>query len=215
MKGRLEFEGETLIMNLGNYWPDKVTKPRKEGYIQEAFASADALIDEEVEWRLRQIYSKKECQDLIGELNFQRGRVNFDGIVMLEILKYKGLIDDGFMQKVRKFKKARNLVLHNKYAEYALVIGNQNKKYSTQEELDELVNKEVDLWLNEALEIFDKLFDLTYEISKDIETDPNFYFSADFYKKHPRGELAQRRYPKQGSKPKKSKKHGTKNIRSN
>lgn len=171
-------------------WSKLVYSPFREGHILEAFASADALIDDLIETNIRQLYSDAKCQDLINEIHFLRGRVNFDSLVLLEILKSKTAVDEEFVNRVRQFKKARNLVVHSPEGEYALVIG--IKKYSSQEELDEMAEKEARMWIGAAYEIFAELLDVSRKISRNQE----YYFSKEFYGKNPRSEIAKRNYPK-------------------
>jgi len=171
-------------------WSERVQKPFQEGRIVEAFASADALIDASTDSLLRHIYSDFNSQDLINEIQLLRGRVNFDGIILLEILKSKTVVDEALVGKVRNFKKARNLVVHNPEGEYKLVLGNQELKYSTQDELDTLTLAESRKWLSQAFEAF-----LEFErIFRSI--DPAYYLSTKFYEKNPRGKVAQKQYPK-------------------
>jgi len=192
MIGRVHFKSPGYIWMDIN-WVELVDNPFREGRVIEAFTSADALIDDSIESCLRQMYNDFECQDLINEIHYLRNRVYFDGLVLLEILKSKGAVDDTFIQKVRRFKKARNLVTHNVKGEYALIIGNPEKKYSSQEELDKQVDKESKVWLSEAYDIFEKLF----EISKEIGKNREYYFSEEFYREHPREKIAKKRFPKQ------------------
>ncbi|GEM_PF-5387912 len=172
-------------------WQNLVYKPFNEGRIIEAFATADAIIDDFIESCLRNIYSDHRSQDLINEIHFLRGRVNFDGMILLEILKSKTVVDETFVNEVRMFKRARNLVLHSKEGEYALILGNQDFKYSNQEELDKFVLTESRKWISNARVIFDKLSDICVETCK----NPDYYFSEEFYKKNPRGKIAQKEFP--------------------
>ena len=192
MKGRVIFSEKGYIgMNID--WSELVNKPFGEGRIMEAFASADAIIDSSIESCLRQIYETNKCQDLINEIHRLRGRVNFDGMILLEILKSKTVVTKDFVKKVRKFKLARNLILHNKEGEYALVIGNPDIKYLSQKELDDKVVNESKKWISFAYDLFFELI----EISKNlIDIDINYYFSNEFYKNNPRGKQAARKFPK-------------------
>ncbi|MFH1506262.1 MAG: hypothetical protein ABIE94_04745 [archaeon] len=191
MKGRIKFTPPSYIgMNID--WNELVTKPFQEGRIIEAFASADALIDEEIESCLRQIYYDFKCQDLINEMHILRGKVNFDGLILLEILKSKTIVDEPFVQRVRQFKLARNLVLHNQEGEYALIVGNLDIAYNSQEELDNTMLKEAKKWIGEGFEIFNDLI----ENSRELDKNKEYYFSHEFYKKNPRGKQVKRKFPK-------------------
>ena len=192
MKGRVSFTPPSYI-GMSIDWNELVDKPFKEGRIIEAFASADAIIDSSIESCLRQIYHDYKCQDLINEINLIRGRVNFDGLILLEILKSKTVVIEEFVQKVRQFKRARDLVLHNQEGEYSLVVGNSELSYSSQEELDIKVEIEAKKWIGKAFDIFLGL----HEISKKLSENASYYFSHDFYTKNPRGKQAQQRFPKE------------------
>lgn len=172
-------------------WQSLVTEPAEKGYFGEAFASADALIDDTIETCLRCIYSSNECQDLINELHYQRSRANFDGLVILEILKSKTLLDESLIDKVRHFKKARNLVLHDTQGEYALVVLNPHITYATQEEFDAAAAAEAFRWLSVAQEIYR----LLNQKMDDAVADPAKFFSSAFYKANPRGKMIAKKFP--------------------
>jgi hypothetical protein len=191
MKGRVKFTHPSSIgMNID--WNELVNKPFNEGRILEAFASADAIIDSSIEFCLRQIYSNSKCQDLINEIHLIRGSVNFDGLILIRILKSKTVVSEGFLQKVLHFKKARNLILHNIEGEYSFVIGNPSILYSSQKELDVAVENESKRLIGNAFNIYMEL----YETSKKIHNNPEYYFSHEFYKKNPRGKQAKSKFPK-------------------
>lgn len=183
MKDRVNFSPPSYI-GMDINWVELVDKPFNERYIIQAFASADAIIDSFIESCLRQIYEDFKCQDLINELHLLRSRASFDGLVLLEILKSKTIVDETFYQKVLNFKKTRNLVSHNQEGEYSLVIGNPSFRYSSQEELNKLMLQEAKKWILTAYEIFEKLI----EISKTLSQNKDCYFSEDFYRKNPRGQ---------------------------
>ena len=191
MKGRVNFTPPSNI-GMSIDWNELVNKPFMEGRIIEAFASADSIIDDSIECCLRQIYKDFKCQDLINEIHLLRGRVNFDGMVLLEVLKSKTIVAEIFVQRVRQFKSARNLVLHNQEGEYALVIGNPSITYNSQDELDEKVIEEAKKWIQIGFDIFKDLNDKSKELNKNRD----YYFSNDFYQKKPRGEQAKRKFPK-------------------
>lgn len=195
MRGRVSFTPPSYI-GMSIDWNELVDKPFKEGRILEAFASADAIIDNFVESCLRQVYDDSKSQDLINEIHMLRGRVNFDGLILLEILKSKTVVDDVFVQKVRQFKLARNLCMHDQAGEYALVIGNPAIQYSSQEELDKAVGAESRKWISIAYEIFNDLTDVMMTTDKNKE----YYFSDKFYQEHPRGKVAKQKFPKEPKK---------------
>lgn len=188
MKGRVKFKDGTISQAFN--WIELVEKPFHDGRVIEAFASADAILDAQAEALLRHIYSDHKSQDLINEMHLIRSRVNFDGLTLFEILNSKTVISTELIDKIRQFKKARNLVLHNTEGEYSLVIGNAAVKYSDQEELDSLVTKESKKWLIIGFEIFVELYEVTGRI------DPEYYFSVEFYHANPRGKMAQKLSPK-------------------
>ena len=183
MKDRVNFSPPSYI-GMDINWAELVDKPFNEGYIIQAFASADAIIDSFIESCLRQIYEDFKCQDLINELHLLRSKANFDGLVLLEILKSKTIVDEAFCQKVLNFKKARNLVSHNQEGEYALIIGNPTFKYNSQEELNKLMLQESKKWIANAFEIFEKLI----QIGKNLSKNKDDYLSEEFYRKNPRGQ---------------------------
>lgn len=183
MSDRVNFSPPNFI-SLSIDWRELVEKPFTEGYIIQAFASADAIIDNFIESCLRQIYEDFKCQDLINELHLFRSKTNFDGLAILNILKSKTIIDDKFCEKVLNFKKARNLVSHNKEGEYSLIIGNPAFKYSSQEDLNNLVIIESKKWIKIAYELFVQLI----EISKTLSENKDYYFSEKFYRENPRGQ---------------------------
>lgn len=156
MKGRVEHDGRFTTISLD--WSKMVLKPAQEGYFQEAFASADALIDDAAESVLRAIYNSNEAQGLINELHKLRGRVNFDGIAVFSVLKNKGALENALLEDVRKFKKARDLVLHNVEAEYKLIDYGERSKMD-QAGLDTEAHRRAMDGLSLAFTIFNKLMD--------------------------------------------------------
>jgi len=194
VKGRVTFNPPGII-GFSFDWDRLVDKPFKEDNINEAFSNADAMIDSSIHGLLRFIYEEDAAQDLLNELIYLRGRVNLDSLIFLEVLKQKKVVDDEFVNKVRQFKKARNLVLHSMDGEYALVIGHPDLKYTSQEELDSLALEISKKWIVEAYEIFLKLFELSSIIDRQKKEDPNYYFSIDFYYKYPHIEFIKKKFP--------------------
>ena len=190
MKGRVIYDPKGTFIFTD--WNDLVSKPLAEGRTAEAIATADAIIDDFTESCLRQLYSDEKSLDLINEIRLLRGRINFDGLILLEILKSKTAVSQAFVQKVRQFKKARDLVLHSPEGEYALVLGNLSLNYSTQEELDLQAEKEARKAIQSAYEIFLELVKTNSELAKNSQR----YFTREFYEKNPRGKVAQQKFPK-------------------
>jgi len=197
MKGRVNFSPPDYI-SMSIDWIELVDKPFKEGRIIEAFASADAIIDSTIESCLRQIYEDSKCQDLINEMHILRGRINFNGLIFLEILKSKTVFNDIFVQRVREFKKARNLILHSQEGEYALVVGNPQINYNSQKELNDKTLEETKKWIGEGFEIFNNIIEKITEVAK----NKNYYFSYEFYQKNPRGKHVKNKFPKESKKKK-------------
>lgn len=196
MKGRVEFQPPGYI-GISIDWQKLVKEPQKEGMYIEAFGSADAIIDCMAESLFRQIYNEDKCQDLINHIHYLRGSVNFDGLIILRILESKSVIDRDFVERVRQFKKARNLVLHNQEAEYRLLYNPDFQFPNTQEEFDELAKKEADKWLDEGLSIF---IDMDRIIREVHEKGSDYYFSIDFYTKNPAKKKLKEMYPKESKK---------------
>jgi len=172
-------------------WKDFVNNPFDAGYYAEAFASADALIDKEIESLLRQIYHDSKCQDLINELHYLRSKTNLQGLVILDILKSKTVIKEALYQRVINFKKARNLVLHEIQREYALIPLQDHKKIKNQEEFDEIAKNYITGLLGEGEKIFQDLS----KVSSSIYQKEEQFFSHDFYQKNPRIKQIKKRYP--------------------
>src|SRR3989344_3607942 len=172
-------------------WEEAVLTPFKSGNFKEAFSMADSLIDSEIESLLREIYQEWKCQDLINEINYLRGRVNFDGLILAEILKSKTVINDTLLERIRNFKKARNLVLHNFEDHYKLIKLSESKDMKD-EEYQEVAKKEASLWIDEALNIWTEL-SLKFREIKEKEKD--YYLSLEFYKANPRIKLMEKGHP--------------------
>jgi len=182
---------EGLILSLN--WDELVLKPAKQGMFKEAFSAADSLIDSTIEYLLRRIYHEHTCQDLISEIHHLRGRVNFDGMILLEILKSKTIVDEHLLQRVRQFKKARDLVLHENRSHYALITFGELEKIKTQGEYDKFAENKANLWLNEASKIDNEIVMKFQEIQ---EKGKEYYFSSEFYNEHPRSAINEQKYPK-------------------
>lgn len=188
------------VISIDIDWQELVLKPTDKGDFAEAFASADAILDNSIESILRQIYSDFKCQDLINELHLLRSKIGFQGLTILEILRNKTVVKQDLYERVLNFKKARNLVLHNIKREYSLVDSEKIKSLKSQKDYNKLAKSEANKWLNEGYSIF---LDLN-ELSNNLNTD-NF-FSHEFYKNNPRGKLSKSIFPKKNkikNKPKK------------
>ena len=190
MKGRVNFDPKGTFMFTD--WNTLVNEPLAEGRAAEAFATADAIIDDFTETALRRLYSDEKSQDLINEIRLLRGRVNFDGLILLEILKSKTAVTDLLVQRVRQFKKARDLVLHSTEGEYALVLGNNSFSYSSQSELDALAQEEAKKAIASAHEIFLELIETNNRLGKNAAR----FFTKEFYEKNPRFKVTQQKFPK-------------------
>ncbi|MFH0701352.1 MAG: hypothetical protein V2A62_02865 [Candidatus Woesearchaeota archaeon] len=187
---KVEKEGGSLFYSLD--WRESVDKPAKEENYKEAFASADSWIDSEIESLLRYMYGENKCQDLINEIHYLRSRVNFDGMMILEILKSKTVVDEEFVNKIREFKKARNLVLHSTRGIYELVRLSEMKDIKD-EEFETEAKERANHWLKIAHEIYIKLGIKFSEIDK---RGKEYYTSDLFYQKNPRLKIFERQHPK-------------------
>ncbi len=172
-------------------WKESVLDPLEAGNFKEAFSMADSLIDSEVESLLRGIYQESKCQDLINEIHYLKGRVNFEGLILAEILKSKTIIDDSLLSRIREFKKARNLVLHNFEGHYKLIKFSELKEIKD-EEYDKVAKDKAVLWINEALKIWTEL---SLKFNEIKQKGKDYYFSHQFYKDNPRGKMIERNYP--------------------
>ncbi len=174
-------------------WKTHVEKPFKASYYNEAFASMDSLIDEELKHLLRQIYNSGEAQDLLNEIEYLRGAVNFDGLQVARILESKTVITGKLVEKIREFKKARNLVLHETSSEYALVF--LNPKYTelkTDEELEKIVLVEASNVKKLADNIYVELRTAGIDLRK---KRAKYFHSNDFFEKNPRIKQIKKRFP--------------------
>lgn len=162
MKSRVEWDGKTSAIAID--WQEFVTIPASQGYFIQAFASADAILDDSVESMLRQIYSSFESQNLINHIHGVRGRVSFDGSAIFLILKNKNAIDQKLYDRVVKFKQARNLVLHNIEAEYKLVELEELVEMKNQETYDNEAKSKAQTALSLAFGVFSELHEISGKI---------------------------------------------------
>ena len=161
MQGKVKLEkpnGYSITID----WDELVIKPFKAGYFIEAISSADALIDKTTENLIKQVYNDFKSLDFIRELHNFRGRVNFDGSVILSILLDKNIITQEEYKEVSKFKKKRNLVLHTIEGEYSLI--DDLLKVKDQNEFDEKARMEIEKLINEGLQIFKMLDEKRFKI---------------------------------------------------
>lgn len=191
----VEFDSGTVSM--AHDWHELVIKPREDGRIREAFSAADAMIDDEIESMLRSVYNSHESQDLINHIHLMKGVFQLYGINLLRLLQQKisnnDTLSEDLVQRVRDFKKARDLVLHEVEGEYALVLLNPNLKYTNQKELDNLVKNEVSRLLGEGLRIFEDLIKVHGLI---IDTGVKYFFSEEYYKQNPFSSKLKQMFPK-------------------
>ena len=146
-------------------WNELVLNPLSSKFYAEAISAADALIDNFSETILRQIYNNGCCQELINQLHVMRGRLNFDGMNILFMLKNKKIIDDSLYGDIMKFKQARNLVLHRVQGEYALVKSKMLKDINNQAEYDKKADAEVKNLLDRGFKIYNHLLDISEKIA--------------------------------------------------
>ncbi|MBI1972840.1 hypothetical protein HYS50_02440 [Candidatus Woesearchaeota archaeon] len=191
MKGRVEFQPPRYI-SIAIDWSKLVDKPAQEGYFVEALSSADAIIDGFLDGLVRFIYKTQEAQDLLNEIAYLKGSVKFDGMAMAEVLQSKGAIEPLLRDRIREFKKGRNLTSHNSEGEYALVMGNKRTPYSSQTELDQVTEEEAKRCLREGWDIFNELI----EIMKDLNSRKKDFFSTEHYQQHPHVEKIQNKFPR-------------------
>lgn len=187
----IEIKKDGDITSYAVNWEKAVIKPLNEGNFKEAFSMADSLIDSEVESLLREIYNDAKCQDLINEIHYLRGRVNFDGLVLLEILKSKTVVEDSIVDRIREFKKARNLVLHNFEGHYKLIKFSEFKRIKD-EDYGKVAEGKALYWVKEAYNLWIELMSKFKEIKK---REKEYYTSYEFYKKNPRGKMIEKSHP--------------------
>jgi len=151
-------------------WAKMVWEPMDAHRYIEAFAVADALIDNMIESLLRQVYNSGPCQDLINQIHLLRSKVGFDGINILAILKNKKLIDEKLYSHVIKFKQARNSVLHTVQGEHELIDEKIMPTIKSQEEFDQAAKKAAKQRLDEAFQIFCDLLEVSDKIAEEKKT---------------------------------------------
>ncbi|MCH7851073.1 MAG: hypothetical protein IH845_05510 [Nanoarchaeota archaeon] len=164
MKGRISWDGKYSGIVVD--WSKLVDNPLNNGYYVEAFSSADAIIDSQIESMLRQIFNSFESQSLINELESTREESKFFGSGMLKILKNINVIGGKLYSKVLDFKRNRNKVSHNMYGEYSLV---RLLDYPNQSELDQAVEDSAKKILGSALDIFSELVDINKGLSDEFK----------------------------------------------
>ncbi len=135
-------------------WEELVKKPQEAGYYVEAFGAADALIDFIIFDLVERFYISHEVHGALGLLETLEKRRKLEASTLLAILVSENVVSKEMIARVEKYKEARNLVLHDKYAEYALVIYNDNIKFSNDDEMDNAAIKEADLQLDNAEKLF-------------------------------------------------------------
>jgi hypothetical protein len=155
MEARVTWDGK--YSGIAIDWQRFVLDPANKGYFAQAFAGADSIIDNTGESILRQIFNSFESQTLINHLHNIKGRVGFDGMAIFLVLKNKDVLDEKLYSKISKFKKSRNLVLHNIEAEYKLIDYSEMKDISNQTDYDRKVQEKANEHLREAFGIFEDL----------------------------------------------------------
>ena len=176
-------------------WKKFVRKPASEGYYREAFSNADSFIDAGISNILGLLYPHDSAEDLMRMLELEREQTQFFGAVQARILFSKGLLNEDFMQRILNFKKARNLVLHSLYGEYALVVGNPKFEAKSQAELDSLVRQECEKRLDEAEKIWVSLNEKLEEV---VSRPAGYYYSKEYYAKNPdlMKKIRKRKFPR-------------------
>jgi len=155
MESRVTWDGK--YSGIAIDWQKFVLDPASKGYFAQAFSGADSVIDNTGESILRQIFNSFEAQSLINHLHNIKGRVGFDGMAIFLILKNKDVIDEKLYSKISKFKKSRNLVLHNVEAEYKLIDYSEMKDIPDQVSYDRKAQTKASEHLREAFSIFEDL----------------------------------------------------------
>ena len=160
MKGRVRYSHGWII---GVDWDRFVKNPQKQGYYVEAFGAADAFIDYEIDSMFEQAHFNSETLPLVTALKELHKLGSMD---MLETLVREGFVKKTLLERVQQFKRARNLVLHDKFAEYALVFYNKEIRVKNQTQLDKATVKEVTKSLTEAEKLFYEINRLGLTVSK-------------------------------------------------
>lgn len=164
MKGRVTWNGINSSIALD--WPRLVDKPVSEGYFVEAFSSADALIDSQIENLLLQVYNSSLCQDLIFNLESMRDDTKFFGSGILNILEKINVVGKSLGNKIKAFKGKRNKVSHNPEGEYSLVNPTDPDLLASQQAYDQAVEKEAKKHISHAFEAFLELCDLNSALAE-------------------------------------------------
>jgi len=167
MKGRVKWSGRFTQLSMG--WEDLVKNPLQKGYYIEAFASADALIDDELQTILRQVYDSFESQHLINQLESVKAETKFFGTGILTILNKLKIVNTNLMNKVKDFKGKRNKVSHNTYAEYSLVNPINPIRLNTQEEYDAAIEVKAKIVLEKAYDCWIKLEAISNNLSVELK----------------------------------------------
>ncbi len=154
-QSRVLWDGRFSSISLD--WQRLVMLPAQAGYFIQAFASADALIDHAAESILRQIFSTHESQTLINHIHSIRGSASLDGMPICTILRDKSVISSELLERIRKFKSNRNLVLHTIEAEYKLLDYTEMVELKTQAEYDTRVRQSANECISNAFQIFTDL----------------------------------------------------------
>lgn len=163
MESRVTWDGKYSGISIN--WHKLVMDPSDKGYFIQAFASADAILDSVSESILRQIFNSFESQTLINNIHNLRGNVGFDGLMIFVLLRNKDVISEGLLSRIRKFKKVRNLVLHNIEAEYKLLEYPEMKDVIDQKIYDAKVRSKAKDELREAYNIFEALLNVSSDIA--------------------------------------------------
>ncbi len=94
---------------------EEIIKPLNQGYLREAVARLDGLIDKVIEAKINQKLKCKEARLLIKLVRESRGSG------LMPIIAYKlHIISKADKERIEKFKSFRNTILHNALGEIEL-----------------------------------------------------------------------------------------------
>ncbi len=148
----VQFLGNGII-GIALDWPTLVTGPAARNDYQSAFAAADALIDRLVGVIFRQIYRQPESRDVIDEIQKKGSRPK----AMMEAIKKKMGDFEEIEERIKSFKRERNLVIHNVEAHYKLVAAGDLQKIADGAVYDSIAKQAANKSLREAFAIFNDL----------------------------------------------------------
>ena len=93
---------------------EEILKPLNQGYLREAVARLDGLIDKVIEAKINQKLKCREARSIIRLVGESRSS-------LMPIIAHKlHIISKGDKEKIEKFKSFRNIILHNALGEIEL-----------------------------------------------------------------------------------------------